>query len=199
MRWQSMMMELGCAAPAFALPDGNGKRFTLHDFDASKGLLVAFFCNHCPAVQHIVDEFVAMTAEYAPQGLATVAISCNDIEAHPEDGPDFMVSFAAERRFGFPYLYDADQSVARAFGAVCTPDFFLYDRQRKLYYRGQFDSTRPVTIHTQGNPGAGAKPSGADMRAAVASLLADRPPPAGQKPSMGCSVKWKPGNDPDEN
>ena len=111
---------------------------------------MAFICNHCPAVQHILDEFVTMTKQFAPKGLATVAISSNDIDAHPEDGPDFMLKLAAERRFGFPYLYDSDQSTARAFGAVCTPDFFLYDEHRKLYYRGQFDSTRPITPHTEG-------------------------------------------------
>ena len=197
MRWESLMQELGTPAPPFVLPDGAGKTYRLGDFAASKGLLVAFICNHCPAVQHILDEFVTMTKQFAPKGLATVAISSNDIDAHPEDGPDFMLKLAAERRFGFPYLYDSDQSTARAFGAVCTPDFFLYDEHRKLYYRGQFDSTRPITPHTEGKLGAGAKPSGADMRAAVAALLADQPPPKDQKPSMGCSMKWKPGNDPD--
>lgn len=198
MRWQSVMKDLGSPAPPFCLPDGSDRRFALHDFDASKGLLVVFICNHCPAVQHIIDEFVAMVAEYAPRGLAAVAISSNDIESHPEDGPESMMRFAAERHFGFPYLYDADQSAALAYGAVCTPDFFLYDRQRKLFYRGQFDSTRPVMVHTQGQPGAGAKPTGADMRAAINALLSDRSPPADQLPSMGCSIKWKPGNDPDE-
>jgi peroxiredoxin len=198
MRWESLMKDLGSPAPAFTLPDGNGKRFSLNDFDSSKGLLLAFICNHCPAVQHIIDEFVSMTAEFAPQGLATVAISSNDIEAHPEDGPEPMVRFAAEHRFGFPYLYDADQSVALAYGAVCTPDFFIFDQQRKLYYRGQFDGTRPMMVHTKNHPLAGAKPTGADMRAAVKALLANQPPPAEQKASMGCSLKWKPGNDPDE-
>jgi len=197
MRWTSLMQDLGSPAPQFSLPDGSGRLFQNRDFDASRGLMVAFICNHCPFVLHILDEFVSVASDFRARGLATVAISSNDIDAHPEDGPLLMVRLAADRKFGFPYLYDADQSVAKAFGAVCTPDFFLYDGQRKLYYRGQLDSSRPATPHTEGKVGAGAKPTGADMRAAIDGLLSGRPPPAGQKPSMGCSMKWQPGNDPD--
>ena len=197
MRWQSLMQELGSPAPSFTLPDGAGRLHQLSDFDAFPGLLVAFICNHCPFVLHILDEFVGVASDYRARGLATVAISSNDIEAHPEDAPALMLQLAAERNFGFPYVYDADQLVAKAFGAVCTPDFFLYNRHRKLYYRGQFDSSRPVTPHTAGKPGADATPTGADMRAAIEDLLSGRLPPSGQRPSMGCSMKWKPGNDPD--
>lgn len=197
MRFQSLMQEPGTPAPNFAVPDPAGHVYTLRDFDASPGLLVAFICNHCPFVLHILDAFVKMAAEFQPRGIATVAISSNDVDAHPEDGPAKMAELARARGFGFPYLYDGNQEAARQFGAVCTPDFFVYDRQRKLYYRGQFDATRPMTPHTAGRPGAGVAPGGADMRAALDALLAGRPPPPEQNPSVGCSMKWKPGNEPD--
>ena len=197
MRFQSLMQELGTPAPKFAVPDPAGHVYTLHDFDASPGLLVAFICNHCPFVLHILDAFVKMANEYQPKGIATVAISSNDVDAHPEDGPAKMAELARARGFAFPYLYDASQEAARQFGAVCTPDFFVYDRQRRLYYRGQFDGTRPTTPHTAGKPGAGVAPSGADMRAALDALLAGQPAPQDQKASAGCSMKWKPGKEPE--
>jgi peroxiredoxin len=196
-RFQSLMQELGTPAPKFAVPDPAGHVYTLRDFDAAPGLLVAFICNHCPFVLHILDAFVKLAAEYQPRGIATVAISSNDVGSHPEDGPVQMDELARARGFGFPYLYDASQEAARQFGAVCTPDFFVYDRQRRLYYRGQFDATRPTTPHTQGRPGAGAAATGVDMRAALDALLAGRPAPENQKPSAGCSMKWRPGNEPD--
>jgi len=197
MRFQSLMQELETPAPAFAVPDTAGRLYTLRDFDAAPGLLVAFICNHCPFVLHILDAFVKLATEYQSRGIATVAISSNDVHAHPEDGPAQMAKLARARGFCFPYLYDASQEAARQFGAVCTPDFFVYDRQRRLYYRGQFDATRPTTPHTAGKPGAGALPSGTDMRAALDALLAGQPPPRDQKPSAGCSMKWKPGREPE--
>jgi peroxiredoxin len=197
MKFQSIMQELGSPAPEFSVPDPAGQVYRLADFASSEGLLVAFICNHCPFVLHLLDALVRLSADYAPRGLATVAISSNDVAAHPEDGPEQMAALAVSRRFEFPYLYDTDQSAAKQFGAVCTPDFFLYDRQRQLYYRGQFDSTRPRTEHTVGRPGAGDSATGRDLRAALDALLAGRPTPADQRPSMGCSMKWKPGNEPD--
>ena len=197
MRWQSLMLELGSPAPAFATPDPSGRRYTLKDFAGSRALLVGFICNHCPFVLHILDSFIKIAHDYAPSGLATVAISSNDVAAHPEDGPADMAKLALERRFGFPYLYDESQDVAIQFRAVCTPDFFLYDPQRKLYYRGQIDSSRPVTEHTAGQAGSGSVSTGADLRAALDALLAGLPPPQEQRPSMGCSMKWKAGNEPE--
>lgn len=197
MRFQSLMQELGTPAPKFAVPDPAGHVYTLRDFDASPGLLVAFLCNHCPFVLHLLDTFVKLANEYQSRGIATVAISSNDVDAHPEDGPAKMADLARARGFGFPYLYDASQEAAKQFGAVCTPDFFVYDAQRRLCYRGQFDASRPTTPHTAGKPGAGIAASGADMRAALDALLAGRPPLPEQKASAGCSMKWKPGNEPE--
>jgi len=186
------MAVLGSNAPAFALPDPTGRIHTLHEFDASTLLLVAFICNHCPYVLHILDSLVRYAADYASGRVATVAISVNDVAAYPEDGPQQMSKLARDRHFGFPYLYDESQRSAIAFGAMCTPDFFLYDRQRRLAYRGRFDGSRPS------KPGT-AKPvpvTGADLRAATDALLAGLPVPSEQLPSIGCSLKWKPGNDP---
>ena len=196
MRFQSLMQDLGTPLPEFSLPDPSGRRFTQDDFKSSKGLLVAFVCNHCPFVLHILDRFVTVANDYASRGIATVAISSNDVAAHPEDAPPHMADLARERGFRFPYLYDESQDVAIRFGAVCTPDFFLYGPDRRLYYRGQFDSSRPTTPHTSGRPGAGAAPTGADLCAALDSLLAGQPAPAEQRPSMGCSMKWQPGREP---
>ena len=197
MRFQSLVQELGTPAPNFAVPAPAGHVYTLRDFDASPGLLVAFLCNHCPFVLHLLDTFVKLANEYQSRGIATVAISSNDVDAHPEDGPAKMADLARARGFGFPYLYDASQEAAKQFGAVCTPDFFVYDAQRRLCYRGQFDASRPTTPHTAGKPGAGVAASGADMRAALDALLAGRPPLPEQKASAGCSMKWKPGNEPE--
>lgn len=194
MKWQSLMQELGTPAPAFKVADPAGRVYALADFQASKGLLVAFICNHCPFVLHILDGFVRLAADYAPRGVATVAISSNDIVAEPDDGPAHMAALARARGFGFPYLYDSSQDAARQFGAVCTPDFFLYDGQRKLYYRGQFDASRPKTPHTTA---ATVPVSGADLRAALDALLSGSPPPPDQRPSMGCSMKWQAGNEPE--
>ena len=182
------MLELGTPAPDFALPDGAGRRHALADFGDSHGLLVAILCNHCPFVLHILDGFVKFAAEYARKDLAIVAISPNDVAAYPQDAPAEMLRLAQERGFTFPYLFDESQAVAKAFRAVCTPEFYLFDRNRRLVYRGQFDDSRP----------RGHGPvTGAELRAAADALLASRPVSTDQKPSMGCSIKWKPGNEPD--
>jgi peroxiredoxin len=183
MAMQSTMLALGTAAPTFRLPDAaSGKTLALEDFAASRALLVAFICNHCPYVKHMLDGFVAFAREYSPRGLAVVAISSNDVTTHPADSPHEMAKLAREKNFTFPYLYDESQAVARAYDAVCTPDFFLFDGDRRLVYRGQFDGTRP----------GGRQPvTGADMRAAADAVLAGKSVPTTQFPSVGCGIKWK--------
>ena len=182
----SSMLSLGTRAPDFSLTNVDGTTVSRDDF-AGKPLLVVFICNHCPFVKHIVDAFVERAADYQKSGVAVVAISANDVDAHPEDDPEHMKAFAEEKGFSFPYLYDEDQSVARSYQAACTPDFFLFDANHKLYYRGQFDGARP------GNDEA---ISGKDLTAAVNALVAGKEAPSPQKPSMGCNIKWKPGNEP---
>lgn len=183
MAMQSTMLAPGTAAPPFGLPDtASGKTVALEDFAASRALLVAFICNHCPYVKHISDGFVAFAREYAPRGLAVVAISSNDATRYPADSPSEMAKLAREKNFPFPYLYDESQDVARAYDAVCTPDFFLFDSNRRLVYRGQFDGSRP----------GGPQPvTGADMRAAADAVLTGKPVPEIQLPSVGCSIKWR--------
>ncbi len=184
----SLMSPLGSAAPDFALPDTRGREIHLGDFEMTPALLVAFICNHCPFVIHLRDAFARLAAEYAPRGLATVAINSNDAEVYTDDSPARMREVADEAGFVFPYLYDETQAVAKAYGAICTPDFFLYDAQRRLVYRGQFDDSRP---------GNGIAVSGADLRAAIDAVLSGETPSPAQKPSVGCSIKWRPGNAPD--
>ena len=196
MRFQSLMQEIGTPLPQFSVADPAGRMYSPRDFAGSRGLLVAFICNHCPFVLHILDAFTKLANDYGPRGIATVAFSSNDAAAFPEDGPTQMAELAKQRGFQFPYLYDADQTAATQFGAVCTPDLFLYGQDRRIYYRGQFDGSRPATPHTAGRPGAGVKASGADLRAAFESLLANDHPPVEQKPSAGCSMKWQPGREP---
>jgi peroxiredoxin len=187
-RTPSTMLALGTPAPGFALPDFDGRVHALADFDGAAALLVAFICNHCPFVQHLRHEFAAVAREYQPRGLAVVAINSNDVAAYPQDGPDAMRAEAAELDYVFPYLLDATQAVAKAYCAACTPDFFLFDAQRRLVYRGQFDHSRP---------GNGRPVTGADLRAAIDATLAGRAPPAEQLPSLGCNIKWRKGNEPD--
>jgi len=176
------MIELGTLAPSFRLPDPSGKTYELGDFEEAPGLLVMFICNHCPYVKHVRDGLAAFGREYGAKGLAIVAINANDVDAYPADHPDRMAEESRAAGYTFPYLYDESQAVARAYGATCTPDFFLFDRQRKLVYRGQFDSSRP------GND----KPvTGADLRAAADALLAGQPIDRDQIPSIGCNIKWK--------
>jgi len=187
-RTPSTMLALGTRAPEFSLPDYDGQLYALADFDAAPALLVAFICNHCPFVKHVRHEFAAMARALQPRGLAVVAINSNDVEAYPQDGPDAMRAEAAELGYVFPYLLDATQAVAKAYCAACTPDFFLFDAQRRLVYRGQFDDSRP---------GNGRPVTGADLRAAIDATLAGRTPPAEQLPSLGCNIKWRKGNEPD--
>lgn len=158
------------------------------DFGEAEALLVVFMCNHCPFVKHIVDDFVELAKEYQARGVAVVGINSNDVDAYPDDRPDKMEQFAKEKGFTFVYLYDATQEVARSYRAACTPDFFLFDKERRLVYRGQMDDSRP---------GNDEPITGADLRAALDAVLAREPVGAEQKPSMGCNIKWKPGNEPD--
>jgi peroxiredoxin len=185
---ESRMLPLGTTAPRFTLPDAAGKPHSLDDFAASPALLVAFICNHCPYVLHILDGFVSYAREYAPRGLAVIAVSVNDVRAYPQDGPEAMGRLAAARGFTFPYVFDDSQRVAKDYEAVCTPDFFLFDQARRLVYRGQFDASRPRSV---------APVTGADLRAATDAVLRGGAPAAKQVPSAGCSIKWKPGNEPD--
>ena len=180
---QSKMVALGSAAPDFALPDtGSGRIVTLEELADSPAVLVAFLCNHCPYVKHVLDGFVSFARDYGPRGLAVVAISANDAEAFPDDAPPEMAKLAKARQFPFPYLYDESQAIAAAYGAACTPDFFLFDRDRHLAYRGQFDSSRP----------RGTTPvTGGDLRAAVDAVLEGRAPSTEQFASVGCSIKWR--------
>ncbi|MCA1819995.1 MAG: thioredoxin family protein [Halobacteriales archaeon] len=177
----SAMVALGTSAPDFALPDTEGRTVRLSDFDG-KPLLVMFLCNHCPYVKHIANDLSQVTAKYMAKGVAAVAISSNDVENYPEDSPANMRTERRNRGYGFPYLFDETQQVARDYDAQCTPDFFLYDRDRTLVYRGQFDDARP---------GNGKPITGIDLTLAVEALLAGKPPVAVQKPSMGCNIKWK--------
>jgi thiol-disulfide isomerase/thioredoxin len=160
----------------------SGKTLALADIAGSRALLVAFICNHCPYVKHIVDGFVAFAREYGPRGLAVVAISSNDVSAYPADSPGEMTRLARAKSFTFPYLYDESQAVAHAYEAACTPDFFLFDGARKLAYRGQFDGSRPGSSHPV---------TGADMRAAANAVLAGTQAPEKQIASVGCGIKWK--------
>jgi peroxiredoxin len=179
---------LGTPAPGFALPEPRtGRTVTLADFAGKDALLVVFICNHCPYVQHLRYGLAEFGRDYEDSRLGMVAISSNDAGAYPTDGPEQMAIDARELDFRFPYLYDESQEVAKSYGAVCTPDFFLFDSNRALVYRGRFDETRPNL------PG---RVTGADLREAVENDLAGRPLSGDQYPSIGCSLKWKPGNAP---
>ena len=152
-----------------------------------RGLLLVFACNHCPYVVHLADSLGALAAEIEAEGVNTAAISSNDIEKYPADAPEHMAVFAAEHGWNFPYLYDETQEVAKAYGAACTPDFFLFDHELRLHYAGQYDSSRPKGGHP---------PTGEDLRAALRGMLAGEEPPARPYPSSGCNIKWKPGSEP---
>jgi peroxiredoxin len=178
----SSMLALGTPAPDFALPDTAGRIVRRDDFAEATGLLVMFICNHCPYVKHVRRELARIGRDYPPRGLAVVAINSNDVSRYPDDHPDRMVEEARAAGYTFPYLFDDSQSVARAYHAACTPDFFLFDRERRLVYRGQLDDSRP---------GNGVPLTGRDVRAAMDELLAGRPVSTTQRPSMGCNIKWK--------
>lgn len=183
------MLPLGTPAPAFALPDVvSGRPVSLSDFSTAPALLVMFICNHCPYVKHVESGMVETAKDLQARGVAVVAISSNDVALYPDDSPEQMKLIARRGGYTFPYLYDESQSAAKAYRAACTPDFFLFDSNRKLVYRGQMDDSRrgndrPVT--------------GRDLRAAVDAVLDGRPVTSEQVPSLGCNIKWKPGNEPD--
>jgi len=183
----STMSELGTKAPDFQLPDTEGRTVALADFEGRNALLVMFICNHCPFVKHVREELARLGREYQEKGAGVVAISSNDVVAYPADGPDAMREEKARVGYTFPYLLDETQEVAKAYGAACTPDFFLYDAQRRLAYRGQLDDSRP---------GNGRPVTGRDLRAALDAVLAGAPVDEEQRPSVGCNIKWKPGNAP---
>jgi peroxiredoxin len=180
---QSTMLPLGTAAPEFRLPDPNGKMVSSTDFAGAPAMLVVFMCNHCPYVKHVQATFTNLAKEYQAKGVAIVGINSNDAENYPDDRPEKMAEEIRGAGYTFPYLYDGSQSVAKAYRAACTPDFFLFDRDRRLVYRGQFDDSRPKN---------GLPVTGSDLRAALDAVLAGRSVPAAQKPSVGCSIKWKP-------
>ncbi len=187
-RTPSTMLELGTQAPDFTLADPiNGGSVSLSDF-SGKPLVVAFICNHCPYVKHIGEEFGEFAREYRAKGVAVVAINSNDAANYPDDAPEKMEAAADDWGFTFPYLYDETQEVAKAYQAACTPDLYLFDAEHKLVYRGQFDDSRPRNEEPV---------TGGDLRAACDALLKGKPIDPEQIPSLGCNVKWKPGNEPD--
>jgi peroxiredoxin len=187
-RTPSTMLPLYTEAPHFSLPDTEGRQVSIHDFDGAPALLVMFLCNHCPFVKHMREGLAEFARDYADLGLAMVAISSNDVEKYPDDSPEMMAREKEEAGYVFPYLFDETQEVAKAYRAACTPDFFLFDEDRKLVYRGQFDDSRP---------GNDEPVTGKDLRTAVDAVLQGWPMPLDQKPSLGCNIKWKPGNEPD--
>jgi peroxiredoxin len=185
----STRLPWGTPAPDFRLPDAvSGRTVALADFAQKPALVVMFICNHCPYVKHIQAGLAAFARDYQAKNIGIVAISANDVADYPEDSPPKMKAEAKAAGYTFPYLFDETQAVAKAYRAACTPDLYLFDRERKLVYRGQFDESRP---------GNGRPVTGADLRAACDAVLAGRAPAAAQKPSIGCNIKWKPGNEPE--
>ncbi len=184
----TMRLPLGSKAPAFTLPDPDGKQVSLEEFKNAPALLVVFLCNHCPFVKHVGEGLARLAKEYQAKGVAVLGINSNNIKAHPDDSPAKMKIEAAKFGYSFPYLFDETQEVAKAYRAACTPDFFLFDREQQLVYRGQMDDSRP---------GNGKPVTGADLRSAMNAVLAGQPVPEPQKPSAGCNIKWTPGNEPE--
>jgi len=184
----STMMPLGTEAPDFALPEpATGRTVSLSDFDDAPALLVMVLSNHCPFVKHIASGLADFAREYEDRGLAIVGVCANDVEKYPDDSPEKMAEEVERRGYVFPYLFDESQEVVKAYGAACTPDFFLFDADRRLAYRGQFDDSRPsldVAV------------TGSDLRAACDAVLNGSVPDQDQRPSVGCNIKWKPGNEP---
>ncbi|UFH34027.1 thioredoxin family protein [Flavobacterium acetivorans] len=179
----SKMVPLGTTAPEFYLKDTNSSEwFSFADLKGEKGTLVIFICNHCPFVHHVIDELVMIANDYRVQGLGIITISSNDSTNYPQDSPQLMTEFAFENNFEFPYLYDETQQIAKAYDAACTPDFYLFDNQDKLVYRGQLDDSRP---------GNGIPLSGSDLRGAIDGLIYNRIINPDQKPSLGCNIKWR--------
>lgn len=179
----SNMLPLGTVAPAFYLKDTNSNdHYSFAQLRGEKGTLVMFICNHCPFVHHVMDEIIMIANDYRVQGIGIIAISSNDVKRYPMDGPELMTEFAFENGFSFPYLFDETQETAKAYDAACTPDFYVFDSQDKLVYRGQLDDSRP---------GNNIPLSGSDLRNAIDGVLYNRTIPEDQKPSMGCGIKWK--------
>ena len=185
----STMLPLGTVAPDFSLPEPDtGGTTSLSDFERARALVVAFLSNHCPFVKHLADHFAGFAARYQQYGVGFVGINANDVAKYPDDSPEKMVEEVARRRYTFPYLYDESQEVAKAYRAACTPDFFLFDADRRLIYRGQYDGSRPsldVPV------------TGADLNAALEALIAGAAPSAEQVPSVGCNIKWRAGAEPE--
>jgi len=180
---ESSMLALGTRAPEFALKDTvSGQTVQFGDVAGTHGTLVMFICNHCPFVKHVIDELVLLGRDYLDRGIGMAAISSNDVTGYPQDRPERMKELAAEKDFGFPYLHDETQDTARAYSATCTPDFFVFDGNRSLVYRGQLDDARP---------GNGIPVTGRDVRAAFDALLSGEAVPTHQRPSIGCNIKWK--------
>jgi peroxiredoxin len=180
---ESNMLPLGTAAPDFKLPDTvSGERFSLKELQSDKATLIMFICNHCPYVVHVQDELVRLAKDYQARGVSVIAISSNDVENYPQDAPDKMQALAQRLGFSFPYLYDESQEVARSYDAACTPDFYVFDGEMRLTYRGRLDASRP---------GSGLPVTGTDLRAALDATLEGRPLPERQWPSAGCNIKWK--------
>ncbi len=187
-RTPSTMLPLGTPAPDFSLVSVDGRTVSLSDFREAPALLVIFMCNHCPFVVHVADHLAQLTREYMARGVAVVGINSNDVANYPADSPEQMVAEAEQRGYAFPYLYDETQEVAHAYRAACTPDFFLFDADQRLVYRGQMDSSRPDS---------GIPVTGEDLRIALDAVLTGEKPSANQRPSLGCNIKWKPGNEPE--
>jgi peroxiredoxin len=184
----STMLQLGTSAEDFSLPDTKGNIVLLGDFKQAPALLIVFMCNHCPFVKHILSGLIGLVKEYQAKGVAVIGINSNDVANFPEDSPEMMAKATKEYDFPFPYLYDETQEVAKAYRAACTPDFFLFDKAQRLVYRGQMDDSRP---------GNNIPTTGADLRAAIDAVLAGEQVNAEQKPSVGCNIKWKQGNEPE--
>jgi peroxiredoxin len=184
----STMLPLGTQAPDFSLVNVDGRVVSLADLAGKPALLVIFLCNHCPYVKHVADVLARFTGEYIDKGVAVVGISSNDVPNYPADSPEQMVAEAEARGYRFPYLYDETQEVAKAYRAACTPDFYVFDKDQRLVYRGQFDGSRPDS---------GIPVTGADLGAALDAVLAGKEQPDDQRPSIGCNIKWKHGNAPD--
>ncbi len=186
-RTASTMLPLGTQSPDFTLTNTDGQRVSLSDFRDKKALVIIFMCNHCPYVKHVAPELTRVSNEYMPKGVGFIGISSNDVVAHPEDSPERMKAEAAKQGYKFPYLYDADQSVAMAYNAACTPDIFVFDSAHRLVYRGQLDDSRPKSD----------KPlTGNDLRTALDCILAGKQISMEQRPSIGCNIKWKEGSEP---
>jgi len=186
-RTPSTMLPLGTEAEDFSLTNVDGQTLSFADVAGEHGTVLMFICNHCPFVKHVANELAAIGYEYMPKGVGMVAINSNDVAAHPADSPEQMIHESEQRGYSFPYLFDETQEVAKTYGAACTPDFYLFDGNHKLVYRGQLDGSRPDS---------GVPVTGEDLRKAIDALLESRPLPQPQHPSIGCNIKWRPGNEP---